>query len=269
MILALASTLALALGQSYDPVQRFDPTQDVGIDQRLGEQVPGELEFVDEDGGPVRLGDLFGDRPVVLALVYYECPMLCGLVLEGVLRALRPISFDAGEEFTFIAVSIDPREGPELAASKRASLVEQYGRGEVLDGWRLLTGREDQIRALAEAVGFRYVFDERTGEYAHAGGIMVLTPERRISRYFPGVDYPPRDLRLSLVEASDGGIGSLVDSVLILCMQWDPTTGKYGLAIQRALRIGGVLTVLGILGFIGLALRREARTRPLAAEGGR
>ena len=263
--LTLPIWLALPASGAQDfPVQRFDPTQDVGIDQHLGETVPAELRFTDEDGGAITFGDLFEPgRPVVLALVSYECPLLCGLVLEGALRSLRPISFDAGEEFTFVAVSIDPREGPELAAAKRLSMVEQYGRSEDLAGWRLLTGEQDQIERLAEAVGFRYVLDERTGEYAHAGGLIVLTPERELSRYFFGVEYEPRDLRLALVEASEGAIGNLIDEVLILCMQWDPTVGRYGLAIQRTLRIGGVLTVLAIGGFVFLSLRRESRARVL------
>ena len=270
LALALAASLpgVAAAQRSYDPVQRYDPTQDIGIDQRLGEVVPADIRLVDEAGGEVSFGELFETgRPVVLALVYYECPMLCGLVLEGALRGLRPLGLDAGSDFTFVAVSIDPREGPELAARKRARLVADYGRADVegvdgaeglegpAGGFRLLTGSEQQIDRLASSVGFRYVYDAAVDEYAHAGGLMVLTPERRLSRYFYGVDFAPRDLRLALVEAGDGAVGSLVDQVLILCMHWDPTTGRYGFAIQSALRIAGVLTVLAIVGFVVRDLR--------------
>jgi protein SCO1/2 len=262
-LLALALTTGLsgaaAAQRSYDPIQRYDPTQDIGIDQRLGEVVPADIRLVDEAGAEVGFGELFdNERPVVLALVYYECAMLCGLVLEGVLRGLRPLGLDAGSDFTFVAVSIDPREGPELAATKRARMVADYGRAElqgVADGFRLLTGTEEQVDRLARAVGFRFAYDAKVDEYAHAGGLMVLTPERRLSRYFYGVDYAPRDLRLALVEAGDGAVGNLVDQVLILCMHWDPTTGRYGLAIQSVLRIAGVLTVLAIACFVVRDLR--------------
>ena len=266
LLLALAAWAPFQ--KSTDPVQRFDPTQDVGLDQRLGEVVPGDVVLRDEQGRAVRFDQLAEGRPVILALVYYECPMLCGLVLDGVLRGLRPLAFDAGDEFVFVAVSIDPREGPELAAAKRAALVAEYGRPGTEAGWRLLTGAEDQIDRLAAAVGFRFVHDQRTDEFAHAGGLMVLTPERELSRYFFGVDYAPRDLRLALVEAADGQIGGLVDRVLLLCMHWDPTSGKYGLAIQRAVRVGGVLTVLAIGAFVGLSLWREGRARRRAALSG-
>ena len=266
--LLLAPPLAAQLDPG--PLQRFDPTQQVGIDQRLGEVVPGDIELVDEAGLTLRFEELFEPgRPVVLALVYYECPMLCGEVFQGLLRGLRPLGFDAGGEYTFCAVSIDPGEAPELAAAKREALLEQYGRGpEARDGFRLLTGDPEAIDRLATAVGFRYVYDERADEFAHAGGLMVLTPERELSRYFYGVEFAPRDLRLALVEAADGGIGTLVDRVLLLCTHWDPAVGAYGLAIQGALRVGGVLTVLGIAGFVALSLRRESRgARSMVTEG--
>lgn len=272
----LAAAVGLALpalpGQGGSQVlQRFDPSQDVGIDQRLGERVPADVQLFDEDGRPVAFGELFDGRPVILALVYYECPMLCSLVLDGALRALRPLDFDAGREFTFVAVSIDPREGPELASATRARLAHEYGRSPDPRGWRALTGSEAELGRLAEAVGFRYAYDEPSGEYAHAGGLMVLTPARELSRYFYGVDYEPRDVRLALVEAAGGRIGGLVDQVLMLCLSWDPRDGKYSFAVVRALQLAGVLTVLAIGGFVGRSLWREARSRartPRAAGGG-
>jgi protein SCO1/2 len=257
----LAPALALRASGAQGPLQRFDPAQDVGIDQRLGALVPGDVQLTDEAGRPVAFGDLFDGRPVILALVYYECPMLCSLVLDGALRALRPLELDAGAEFTFVAVSIDPREGPELACATRARLAEEYGRSPDLCGWRALTGSEAEIARLAEAVGFRYAYDEPSGEYAHAGGLMVLTPARELSRYFYGVDYQPRDVRLALVEAAGGRIGSLADQVLMLCMQWDPRDGKYSFAVVRALQLAGIATVLAIGAFVGRSLWREARAR--------
>jgi protein SCO1/2 len=270
LLALLAATPAAA--QSYDPllVQR-DPTELVGLDQRLGESLPRDVVLRDEAGREVRIGELLGERPVVLALVYYECPMLCTLVFDGLLRGLRPLSLEPGRDFELIAVSIDPREGPELAAAKKQNLLEEYGREDTAPGWHLLTGDEQQVRRLADAVGFRYAYDEEADQYAHAAGLMVATPEGVLSRYLYGVDYAPRDLRLSLVEAGEGKVGSLVDQVLMLCMHWDPTEGRYGFAIVRALQIGGGLTVLVIGLYVILALRRERaaqRTTAAAAGGG-
>lgn len=268
MIALLLSTLLLAQSTtSFDPVQRFDPTQDVGIDQRLGESVPLDLEFVDEAGRTVRLGEYFEDGPVVLALVYYECPMLCTLVMNGALRTLRAISLDAGTDFQLVTVSIDPREGPELAAEKKDQYLAQYDREGAEEGWHLLTGDEESIRELAEAVGFRYVFDEEADQYAHAGGIVVLTPEGRLSHYFYGVEFPPRDVRLALVEAADGTIGGLADKVLMLCLSYDPTTGRYGWAVMGTIRASGILLVAGIAFFVVRAVRRERKAAPVTVGG--
>ena len=271
--LALALTVTALIGgsaaaQSYDPIITFDPTREIGIDQRLGDQVPLDLEFRDESGATVRLGDYFGDRPVVLALVYYECPMLCTLVLNGAVRALRGVPLDAGRDFQVVVVSIDPDETPELAAAKRDEYVATYDRPGGEDGWHLLVGDQSQIQALAKAVGYRYTYDANSGEYAHAGGLMVATGDGELSHYFYGVEFVPRDLRLGLVEAADGRIGSLVDQVLMLCMHYDPSTGKYGFAIMNSLRALGALTVAAIAVFVVSMLRRERRAA-LSATGGR
>lgn len=229
----------------------------IGIDQRLNEQVPLDLEFVDENGRDVKLREYFGKRPVLLALVYYECPMLCTQVLNGVTGALKVLNFDVGKEFDVVAVSINPREGPGLAAAKKQAYVERYGRPETADGWHFLTGREENIRALANAVGFRYEYDESIKQYAHGAGIELLTPKGVIARYFYGIEYSPRDIRLGIIEASEERIGNAIDSVLLLCYHYDPTTGQYGATVMTMVRIGAVLTMIGFAAFLFVTLRRE------------
>jgi protein SCO1/2 len=229
----------------------------IGIDQRLNEQVPLDLAFVDENGRDVRLGDYFGKRPVLLALVYYECPMLCTQVLNGVTGALKVLNFDVGKEFDVVAVSINPREGPGLAAAKKQAYVERYGRPETADGWHFLTGREENIRALANAVGFRYEYDESIKQYAHGAGVELLTPKGVIARYFYGIEFAPRDIRYGIIEASEERIGSAIDSVLLLCYHYDPATGQYGATVMTMVRIGAVLTMIGFAAFLFVTLRRE------------
>ena len=229
----------------------------IGIDQHLNEQVPLELPFVDENGRDVRLGDYFGKRPVVLALVYYECPMLCTQVLNGVVSSLGVVKFNAGTEFDVVVVSINPKEGPGLAAQKKQAYVDRYKRPGTEQGFHFLTGKQDSIDRLAQAVGFRYVYDPETGQYAHGAGIEVLTPKGVISRYFYGIDFSPRDLQFGLIEASEQKIGSQIDSVLLLCYHYDPATGKYGVIAIDAIRIGGVATVLAFFTFLFVSLRRE------------
>jgi len=229
----------------------------IGIDQRLNHQVPLDLPFVDENGRDVKLGDYFGKRPVLLALVYYECPMLCTQILNGVTGALKVMNFDVGREFDVVAVSINPREGPGLAAAKKQVYVERYGRPHTADGWHFLTGREENIRALANAVGFRYVYDEETKQYAHGAGVELLTPKGVIARYFYGIEYSPRDIRLGIVEASEEKVGSPIDSVLLLCFHYDPATGKYGATAMTMVRIGAVVTMIGFGVFLIAAVRRE------------
>jgi protein SCO1/2 len=229
----------------------------IGIDQRLNEKVPLDLPFVDENGREVRLGDYFGKRPVLLAMVYYECPMLCTQVLNGVTGALKTLSFDVGREFDVVAVSINPREGPGLAAAKKQAYVERYGRPQTADGWHFLTGREENIRALANAVGFRYVYDEQTKQYAHGAGVELLTPKGVIARYYYGIEYSGRDIRLGVIEASEEKIGTPIDSVLLLCFHYDPATGKYGATALTMVRVGAVLTMIGLAAFLVVAVRRE------------
>lgn len=232
---------------------------EVDFVQKLGDRVPLDLVFRDESGQEVELGELFDDRPVMLALVYYECPMLCTLILNDVLRCVRAMPLDAGPDYRIVAVSIDPNETSELAARKRETFLEAYGREDAEDGWTFLVGDEPNIRALADAVGFRYALDPETGEYAHAAGITLLTPEGVLSRYFYGLEYPTRDVRLGLVEAADGKLGSLVDRALLFCFHYDPTTGKYGLVIMNVLRLAAGLTVVVLFGSVYLWLRRERK----------
>jgi protein SCO1/2 len=230
--------------------------KNVGIDQRLNEAIPLGLTFRDEYGGAVRLSEFFGQKPVVLALVYYNCPMLCTQVLNGLDRSLKDVPMDIGKDFHVVAVSIDPSETPKLASAKRDLYAGIYGRPGAAQGWHFLTGEESQIRQLANALGFRYAYDADSKQFAHASAVMVLTPGGRISRYFYGITYPTRDMRLGLVEASEGKIGSAIDQVLLFCYHYDPVTGKYGLLIARVIKAGGLLTVLAI-GILVLVLRRR------------
>jgi protein SCO1/2 len=236
----------------------------IGIDQRLNAQVPLDLTFVEESGREVRLGEYFGTRPVILALVYYECPMLCTQVLNGLVGALGTLTFDVGREFDVVAVSINPREGPGLATQKKAAYLERYGRPNTAEGWHFLTGTEDSIAQLTKAIGFRYEYDAEIGQYAHGAGVEVLTPKGVVSRYFYGIEYSPRDIRLGLIEASEERIGTPVDDVLLLCFHYDPATGKYGATALGLVRIGAVLTLVAFLTFLVVSLRRE---RAAAVEG--
>jgi len=231
--------------------------QDVGIDQKLNQHVPLNLTFRDETGKSVQLGEYFGNKPVLLTLVYYSCPMLCNEVLRGVTGSLKSLKFTAGEEFNIVTVSIDPHDGPKQAADFRAEYLERYGRPAAARGWHFLTGDKENIDALAAAVGFRYRYDVERQQYLHAAGIMLLTSDGRLSRYLYGVDFAPRDLRLGLVEASQGKIGSVADAFLLLCYHYDPTVGKYTPMVLNAVRAGGALTLLVLGTFIGVMVRRE------------
>ena len=236
--------------------------RNVGIEQRLDAQVPPDLAFVDDRGRPVKLGDYFGKKPLILNLVYYTCPMLCGEVLSGISASLKMVKFDVGNEFDVITVSFNPKETPELAAAKKQEYLRRYGRPNAAKGWHFLTGPAGSINALTQAVGFQYQYDASKNQYAHATAIMVLTPQGRISRYFYGVDFPPKDLRLGLVEASKGKIGNAIDQVLLYCYHYDPTAGKYGAVVSNMLKIGGAFTILVLGGMIVIFLRLEkAATR--------
>ena len=237
--------------------QKPDILKSVGIDQRIGQQLPLDLAFKNEAGREVRLGEFFNGRPVVLALAYYDCPMLCTQVLNGMTAALKTLAFDAGKDFEVVVVSIEPRDNFQIAAHKKASYVEHYGRPQTAAGWHFLTGAESSIKPLADAIGFRYVYDANIKQYAHGAAIYVATPKGVVSRYLLGIDFAPRDLRLALVEASNNVLGSVVDQVLLLCYHYDPATGKYGAATINAVRVGFVATVTGFLAFLFVSLKRE------------
>jgi protein SCO1/2 len=229
----------------------------IGFDQRLGETIPLDIALRDEAGRAVRLGDYFGTRPVVLTLVYYECPMLCTLTLNSLSSALATLAFDIGKEFDVVTVSFDPREKPPLAAGKKKAYLSRYGRPGAEAGWHFLTGDREDLARLTSAVGFRYQWDEEIRQFAHPSGLVVLTPEGRIARYLYGIEYAPKDLRLALVEASERRIGTPVDQAMLFCYQYNPATGRYGLLTMRLVRGGAILTVLALGGFIFTMRRQE------------
>ena len=259
---ALATVWTVPVGAAA-PVQTPQALKEqlpmIGIDQHLGAPLPLDATFRDEQGASVRLGQLFGARPVIVMLVYYECPGLCNAALNGLLRGMHGLAFTAGQEFDVVVISFDPREGPHLAAAKQRRYVEQYDRPGAEQGWHFLTGDANSIRLVTEAIGFRYRWDERTAQFAHASGMFVATPDGKLARYFYGVEYSPRDMRLALVEAADGRIGSPVDQVLLLCYHYDPLTGRYGVVIHRVLQGAGLLTLALLGGCIAFSLRRERR----------
>jgi protein SCO1/2 len=242
--------------KTYDPSQTTSnglpkTLDNVGIEQRLGEQLPLDAEFKDENGNIIKLGDYFNkDKPVILALVYYECPMLCNEVLNGLTGSLKGVNFDAGTEFDVVAISFDARENdkPELTKNKKASYMERYGRANAANGWHFLTGTQSEIDKVTKAVGFNYHFDEASNQFAHAGGIMVATPQGKLARYYYGIDYSPKDLKFGIMEASEGKIGNPAEQLYLYCFHYDPATGTYGLAIMRVLRIAAVVTILSIAG---------------------
>ena len=240
--------------RKYDPSKSSSngipkPLRKVGIDQKLNSQIPLDAEFTDSSGKKVRLGKYFGnEKPVVLALVYFECPMLCNEVLNGLTGSLKALSFNVGEEFDVVAISFDARENgkPELAKNKKKSYIERYNRPDTKEGWHFLTGEQSEIDKVTEAVGFNYTFDERTNQFAHAGGIMVATPEGKLSRYLYGIDYSPKDLKFSIMESSENRIGNPAEQLYLYCFHYDPSTGKYGFAILNILRLMAVATLVGI-----------------------
>jgi protein SCO1/2 len=237
------------------------PLDGVGVEQHLGRSLPLDAAFHDEDGRAVRIGDYFGPgkKPAVLAMAYFECPMLCTLVLNGMVKALRPLTFTAGDEYDVIVVSIDPKETPELAKQKKAAYLESYARKGDGGGFHFLTGDEKAIRSVADAIGFQYRYMPETGEFAHAASIYVVTALGQLSRYFFGVEFSSRDLRLALVEATDNKIGTVVDQLMLFCYRYDPSAGKYSAQALAVVRLAGLATVLALAGYIGLAQWREAR----------
>ena len=228
-----------------------------GLEQKLDQQIPLDLAFRDETGKVVSLGESFGTKPVLLSFAYYHCPMLCPMVLDAIVRSLRPLAGTIGSEFNVVTIGIDPKETPAQAAQKKAKLLADYGRKGSENGWRFLVGEGDSVQKLAAAAGFNYEYDAKNDQFAHSAGIVILTPQGKISRYLYGIDYTPRDVQLSLVEASNGKIGTLADQILLFCYHYDPATGKYGVAAMTSLRIAGIATLLGLAGFVMTQIRRE------------
>jgi protein SCO1 len=238
-----------------------EPLKAVGYDQQLGDPVPLHLAFRDEAGRAVKLGDYFGRRPVVLVFAYYRCPMLCDMVLQGVTGSLKSLSFDAGEQYEVVVVSIDPKETTKLAAETKAETLSRYGRSGTEGGWHFLTGEQDPILELTQAAGFRYSYDKERDQYAHAAGMMVLTPDGKISRYLFGIDFAPRDVRLALIESAEGRIGNLTDQILLYCFHYDPVYGRYSAMTMNILRLAAAASVLG-LGLLIVLLKRRDRVEP-------
>ena len=266
---AQAQSMAPPPGQIVPANETPGSLQGIGIDQRLNETLPLALPFRDEAGRTVALGDAFGKRPVVLALVYYNCPMLCTQVLNGLVAALNVMSLEAGRDFDVVAVSFDPRETPAMAAAKKDAYLGRYRHPGSDTAWHFLTGDAASIQALTKAVGFRYRYDEKLEQFAHASAIMVATPEGKLSRYFYGIEYGPRDLRLGLVEASAGKIGTPVDQILLYCFHYDPASGKYGPVIVNIIRLAGLATVFLIaLAMVVMSRRRGRGLRALTGAAG-
>ncbi len=264
--IAAAALCACAWGQTLDPLSppasaRPPQLKDVGIEQRLNQQIPLNLQFRDEAGNQVRLGQYFGQGPVILNFVYFHCPMLCGQVLQGLTGALRAIGYTAGRDFTVLTVSFDPHETPEMAAAKRKTVLATYGRPEAEKGWHFLTGSAASVAALTQAAGFQYQYNAQENQYAHPTAIVMLTPAGKIAQYHYGIDYAPRDLRLGLVEASQGQIGTLTDEALLYCYRYNPQTGTYSAIISRVLRISGAVWLAMIGAFLVVMFRMEPKNR--------
>ncbi|HET6841706.1 MAG TPA: SCO family protein [Candidatus Angelobacter sp.] len=262
-----AATPKMDVGQSSTASnQKISILDQVGIDQHLNQRIPLEAQFTDENGQTVSLKQYFGVRPVLVTMVYYQCPMLCSQELNGLTSSLNVLSqFNVGREFDVITVSFDPTETPELAAESKKKFLERYRRPGAAQGWHFLTGKKDQIELLSQSLGFRYAWDPEIKQYAHASGIMLITPDGRIAQYYYGIEYAPRDLRLGFIEAAQGKIGTVVDQVLLYCYHYDPARGKYGAAVFNILRIGALATVLVICGFMFIMIRREHRPAHSAA----
>jgi protein SCO1/2 len=263
LLASSASGQSMSKGIMSPPASVRPPyLENVGIEQHLDGQVPPDLTFVDDTGRTVKLGDYFGKKPLILNLVYYNCTMLCGEALAGLTGAMKMVKFDVGKEFEVVTVSFNPQETPEIAAAKKKDYLARYGRPGAASGWHFLTGPPESIDALTKAVGFQYQYDPKVNQYAHATAIMVLTPQGRISRYFYGVDFPPKDLRMGLVEASEGKIGNAVDQVLLYCYHYNPATGKYGAVVNNILRLGAGVTIVLLGGFLLLLFRLERAAPP-------
>jgi len=268
LALATVAVLATSVAAQRRPGQpRYEAVSttlgDVSIQQKLDSQVPLKAQFKDESGSTVELGKYFGHgKAVILNLVYYECPMLCTEVLNGLTSTLRTLKLDVGKDFEVLTVSFDPRETPALAAKKKQAYLERYGRQGASSGWHFLTGDKENIAKLTESVGFRFAWDDKTQQWAHGAAIMILTPKGRVAQYYYGVEYPPKDLRLGLVEASENRIGNLVDEVLLYCYHYDPRTGRYGAVVTRILQLSAAATTLILGGFMIVMFRRDKKQGP-------
>ncbi|BBO34892.1 SCO family protein [Lacipirellula parvula] len=275
-IAALATMLACTLGvaplqgatdEELSPMLMSPDAvaiKEVQFHQRLDNQVDVDATFTNSDGEKVTIAECMDGKPTVFVLAYYRCPRLCNMVLNSVAKTLQAIDFEAGKDFNIVVVSFDATDTVEIAADKKKSVVHAFNRNGDPAGWNFLIGDQETVKAAADSVGFQYVYDKKSNEYAHASGIVILTPEGRVSRYFYGIDYPTRDVRLGLVEASQGQIGSPVDELLLLCLHYDPSNGKYGLAILNLVRAGGLLTVAAMVGFIGMSIRHDRQAAPVA-----
>jgi protein SCO1 len=266
LLLSANAAIAQAVPGGPGPAAQIRPAvlQNVGFEPPLNAQLPLDLAFRDETGRTVQLREYFTQKPVLLALVYYGCPMLCNQTEQGVVGTLRMLSFNPGRDYEVVFVSFDPRESPDMAAQKKESAMTHFRRPETATGWHFLTGSKESIDALTKGANFRYSFDQKSNLFAHASGIMLLTPDGRISRYFYGVEYPSRDVRLGLVDASQGKIGTPVDRALLFCYQYDPTSARYSASILKLIRLGGVLTILGLVAAMLIFRRRDiaaARTK--------
>jgi len=261
---AILSSLLIgaARGQAAPDMEILPPLpKDVGFDQHIGQIAPLDAIFKDETGKTVLLGDYFSDKPVVLNLAYFTCPMLCGLSQQGLSSSLKGIDLDAGRDFNVLTISFNPRETPDMARAKKDTALADYGRAGAARGWHFLTGDAEAIQRVTSVVGFRYQWDEAAKQYAHATGLVVLTPDAKIARYLFGIEYAPKDLRLSLVEASKGHLGTLVDRLLLLCYHYDPKIGKYGPVAIGAMRAAGMLTLLSLGLFVVMTTRRERKAK--------
>ena len=276
-ILKLAATVALAAACAFaqgmtsgimSPPASVRPPglKNVGIQQNLNQPLPLDLTFTDDLGRNVRLGDYFGKKPVILSLVYFNCPMLCGEVLSGLEHSLRMMTFDVGSEFDVVTVSFDPKDTPEMAAKKKAEFLKRYKRAGAERGWHFLVGKQEAIDALTKAVGFQYEYDPKTQQFAHVTALMIATPDGKIAQYYYGVEYPPKDLRLGLVEASKGKIGNVADQLLLYCYHYDPEQGKYSATILRVLRLAGLATMLSLGTLIFVMIRRAPERGTAGAE---
>ncbi|MCY3712296.1 MAG: SCO family protein [Gemmatimonadetes bacterium] len=258
----------IGTGPGLDASATPEILRHVGIEQRIGGSLPLDLEFNDETGAPVSLGSYFGDKPVILTLVYYDCPMLCTEVLNGLNRSLAPLNYSIGEEFKVVTVSFDPRESPTLASQKKAVYTQRYGRPGTGEGWHFLTGEAPAIDALTESVGFNYVYDETEGQFVHGSAIMIISPKGTVSHYFFGIEYPSEDIRLAIIESSEEKLGNVFDQILLYCFNYDPEQGRYGVAIMNAMRLAGLATLLAMGSFMVVMFKRDRRRRRERIERG-